>query len=110
MKQIALALSLCSVLLVSTATVNAAEATKSASPGEEAGVVQRVENAVERGVSAAASGVQRGVNAAARGVTRGASAAAHGIQRAASATAGAVDKTANKIGIEPAPATSAAPK
>jgi hypothetical protein len=60
-------------------------------------VAVKVENAVERGVKAAASGVERGAQAAARGVKTGVHAAAEGIEKGAKATARAADTVADKV-------------
>ncbi len=106
MKQFLLAAALVTTLSTSNSPALAHDTTKPA-PQTSPGVAQKVENAIERGVSAAASGVERGVKAAAAGITKGAKAAAHGIERAASATAGAVEKTADKVGLSTAPASSA---
>ena len=69
------------------------------SPGTTAGeVVVKVEQAVERGVKAAASGVERGARAAASGVERGVKAAAGGVARGAKATARVADRVAGSTG------------
>ena len=78
-----------------------------------AGVVEKVEESIERGARAAASGIERGVRAAASGVERGAKAAASGVergvraaasgvQRGAKATADAADTVAKKVGASSA--------
>jgi hypothetical protein len=72
----------------------------------DAGVVTKVENAVERGARAAASGVEHGVRAAASGVERGAKAAGRGVEKGAKATTNAASHVANKIAGKPAPSAS----
>lgn len=68
----------------------------------EPGIVVKVEQAIERGARAAASGVERGVRAAASGVERGVNAAASGVERGAKAATGAASHVAGKITGQPA--------
>lgn len=78
----------------------AAHATDSASSSGAINTVKqaaaKVEQAVERGVKAAASGVERGAQAAARGVKAGVQAAAQGVEKGAQATARAAQTVADK--------------
>ncbi len=100
------------LMLLSHATASPNEAAESSDNGGTS-VVVKVENAVERGAKAAASGVEhgaraaasgveRGAKAAARGIERGAKAAAHGVEKGAKATGNAANHVANKIGGESA--------
>jgi len=94
-------------LLVSLVPARA-NPTETAEPsnGDNTSVVTKVENAIERGAKAAASGVEHGVRVAASGVQRGVKAAAHGIEKGAEATASAASHVANKVAGESAPAKS----
>ncbi len=60
-------------------------------------VATKVEQAVERGAKAAASGVERGAKAAAHGVQVGVKAAAEGVEKGAKATARAAGTVADKV-------------
>lgn len=75
---------------------------------DDPGVVTKVENAVERGAQAAASGVEhaakvtkhgiaKGAKATERGVKRGVDATTNGVKRAARATQETADHVADKI-------------
>jgi hypothetical protein len=89
------------LMLLSQAEAGQDEAPASSDSGSP-GVVVKVENAIERGARAAASGVERGARAAASGVERGVKAAASGVARGASAAADAASHVANKINGTPA--------
>jgi hypothetical protein len=76
-------------------------------------VVQKTEQAIERGTEAAAKGVQRGAKATARGVeraadatARGVKAAADGVARGANAAARGVESAADKVKGTSPPASS----
>lgn len=84
-------------LIVAAALPCAAQTTEPGVVGTVKSVAVKVENAVERGVKAAASGVERGAQAAARGVKTGVHAAAEGIEKGAKATARAADTVADKV-------------
>jgi len=96
-----------SVLLVTLIRAEAdTSETTGPTNGDNTSVVTKVENAIERGAKAAASGVEHGVRVAASGVQRGVKAAAHGIEKGAEATASAASHVANKVAGESAPAKS----
>lgn len=83
--------------LLAVALPCAAQATEPGVVGTARTVASKVENAVQRGVKAAASGVERGAQAAARGVKTGVHAAAEGIEKGAKATARAAEAVADKV-------------
>lgn len=66
--------------------------------GTASGVVAKVERAVVRGATAAASGVERGAKAAAHGIEHGARAAASGVKRGVKAAASGVERGAKATG------------
>lgn len=91
-------------LLLTITLLGLASALPCAAQGNEPGVVAtakqvatKVEQAVERGAKAAASGVEKGAKAAARGVQVGVKAAAEGVEKGAKATARAAQTVANKV-------------
>ena len=74
-----------------------AQTAEPAAAGTVKSVVTKVEQAVERGARAAASGIERGAQAAVRGVKTGVHAAAEGIEKGAKATARAAETVASKV-------------
>ena len=60
-------------------------------------VLSKIENAVERGARAAASGIERGAKAAEHGVKVGVRATARGIETGAKAVARVADSVAEKV-------------
>ena len=93
------------LMMLSSAGADANETAESAT-GTAPGVVVKVEEAIERGAKAAASGVERGAKAAARGIKHGAKAAASGVERGAKATGNAAHAVAKKVGGSPTPSSS----
>ena len=75
----------------------AAQTSEPAAVGTIKKVAVKVEQAVERGVKAAASGVERGAQAAARGIRTGVHAAAEGVEKGAKATARAAENVAGQV-------------
>lgn len=82
------------VLMIFFNCAAAAAADANESAHSSPGVVVKVERAVKRGASAAASGVERGAKATARGVKRAASATARGVEHGAKSTENAVNRVA----------------
>jgi len=108
------ALLVATLVFLGSAEAEATE-TAEASTGTASGVVGKVEKAVVRGATAAASGVERGAKAAARGIEHGAKAAASGVERGVKAAASGVERgaratgnaahaVAGKVGGSPTPA------
>ena len=85
------------LILLGSAEAKASE-TAEADAGTSSGVVAKVERAVVRGATAAASGVERGAKATARGIEHGARATASGVKRGVKAAANGVDRGAKATG------------
>ena len=88
-------------LVAFTVACLAAPATAGDSPSpateQSTTVVAKVENAVERGAKAAASGIERGAKAAEHGLKVGIHAAARGIETGAKAVARDADSVAERV-------------
>lgn len=96
------AITISSALMLMNHAAAGQNETAGAAPKNESSTVVKVENAVERGAKAAATGVEHGLNAAGKGIERGGKAAGRGINHGVQATKKAVGRVVDKIDKQPA--------